>query len=578
MNTTATSTELADLRAEYDNAINELTKEGAMFELGQIEHQGRDYTIYKNAPETMLTHLDAARAFGDKDFLVYEGERYSYTEVFAAADALSNALIEQFGVGVGDRVAIAMRNYPEWIIGFLAIAYTGATIVPLNSWGQKPELEYGLTDSGAKTVLIDEQRLSYILDDLDQLQVQAIAARTSDKLLKADRVSDFQSLIKQHKGKTAPTPQVGPRDLFMMLYTSGTTGRPKGAMTSHFALSQAMYSFDVSAFACSMCNAEAVGRMLEKGFDQAGLMAVPLFHMSGLHASFLLSLRGGRKLVMMYKWDAEKAIRLIEEERLTIFTVVPAMLQEVLNSPSFDQTDTSSLFNIGAGGSATPPKVTEMVNDKVDSPYQGAGWGLTETNTSLCSFTGKAMQANPTSSGFIHPIVELQTRDDDGKVLPEGETGVFWAKSIALIDGYWNRPDANDKDFADGWFCTGDIGRIDEHGYVYLSDRAKDMVIRGGENVYPAEVEAAFFHHPAVAEVGVFGVPDDKLGEEVGAAVVFKPGMETTEQELRELVAGQLAKFKTPRYIWLRSEPLPRNPSGKILKRRLRDEYASGQD
>ncbi len=565
---------LAEHKQDYDNAIAELTKEGAMFELSEMAHKGHNYTIYKNAPDTMLPHLESGRAHGDKDFLVYEGERYTYNEVFAVADAMAHALSEDFGIGIGDRVAIAMRNYPEWIMGFLAIAYTGATAVPLNSWGQKPELEYGLTDSEAKLVIVDEQRLSYVVDDLDELGVTAIAVRSNDELLARTSVSSWSDLLTAHQGKSVPLPQVSPDDLFMMLYTSGTTGRPKGAMTTHRSLSQAMYSFDVNAYACSMCNPEAVGKMLEKGYDQAGLLAVPLFHMSGLHASFLLGLRGGRKLVMMYKWDAEKAIALIEQERLTIFSVAPAMLQEVFNSQSFDQTDTSSLFNIGAGGSATPPKVTELISQKVDSPYQGCGWGLTETNTSICSFTGKAMEANPTSAGFVHPIVELQARDEEGNVLAANEAGVLWAKTIAVIDGYWNRPDANAEDFKEGWFCTGDIGYTDELGYVYLSDRAKDMVIRGGENIYPAEVEAAFFHHPAVMEAGVFAVPDDRLGEEVGAAVVLKPGESADESELRSVVAEQLARFKVPRYIWIRDQPLPRNPSGKILKKDLREAYS----
>ncbi len=561
-------------KQEYDAAIAELTKEGAMFELDQIVREGREYTIYKNAPPTMLPHLDGARQHGDKECLVYEGERYTYAQVFEAADALANALQKDYDIAIGDRVAIAMRNYPEWIIGFIAIAYTGATAVPINSWGQRAELEYGFTDSEAKVVLIDEQRLRYVVDDLQQLELQAIAARTPDELLQRANVADYWQLLEPYRGQAAPTPDVKPDDLFMMLYTSGTTGKPKGAMTSHYALSQAMYSFDVNAYACSMCNPEAVGKMLEKGYDQASLLAVPLFHMSGIHAQLLLGLRGGRKMVMMYKWDAERAIELIEEERLTIFSVAPAMLQEVLSSPTFEQTDTSSLFNIGAGGSAVPPKVTELVNQKVDSPYQGGGWGLTETNISVSSFTGKAWAAHPTSSGFIHPIAELQARDEEGNILPPGQAGVFWVKSISLIDGYWNRPDANAEDFKDGWFCTGDIGYVDENGYVYLSDRAKDMVIRGGENIYPAEVEAAFFHHPAVSEAGVFAVPDDRLGEEVGAAVVFKEGQSASEAELREVLAGQLAHFKVPRYIWLRDEPLPRNPSGKILKKQLREEYA----
>lgn len=566
---------MTTMKQEYDAAVAELTKPGSMFEMGTMQHDGREYICFKNAPETMLGHLDIGRSHGDKEFLVYEGERYTYSEVYAAADALAAALVSDYGIGVGDRVAIAMRNYAEWVIAFLGIAYSGATIVPLNSWGQKPELEYGLSDSEAKLVIGDEQRLSYVKDDLQSMGVKAIAVRSDASLSENTNVAQWADVLDAHKGTAASAPKVSASDLFMMLYTSGTTGRPKGAMTSHRALSQAMFSFDVGAYACSMCNPEAIGSMMAKGYEQSALLAVPLFHMSGLHAGLLLGLRGGRKMVMMYKWNAEQAIDLIEQERLTMFSVVPSMLQEVLSSPKFEQTDTSSLFNIGAGGSATPPKVTELIAEKVDSPYQGCGWGLTETNTSLCSFTGKAFEQNPSSAGWLMPIVELEVRDEEGKTLAAGDTGIFWAKTIGLIDGYWNRPKDNAEDFVDGWFCTGDIGRIDEEGYVYLSDRAKDMVIRGGENVYSGEVEAAFYHHSAVAEAGVFAVPDDKLGEEVGAAVVLKPGTSATEEELRAVVAGQLAGFKVPRYIWISAEPLPRNPSGKILKKNLREHYAA---
>jgi acyl-CoA synthetase (AMP-forming)/AMP-acid ligase II len=495
--------------------------------------------------------------------------------VFAAADALANALQEDFGIGVGDRVAIAMRNYPEWIIGFLGIALSGAATIPLNSWGHKAEIEYGLTDSDAKLVLADQQRLSCICDDLDTLGVRAIAVRSNAALLANPHVFDFQKMIDDHEGKSAPAVTISPDDLAIMLYTSGTTGKPKGAMSSHIALAQGLYNFDIGIMACAMTNPEAIGHMMAKGFDQAALLALPLFHLSGLHSVFLLSLRAGREIVMMYKWDAETAVSLIEQERLTILSLVPSMLQEVMRSPSFDRTDTSSLFNVGAGGAATPPKLTAMVAEKVDNPYPGVGWGLTETNTSVSSFTGKATLHKPGSAGFLMPIMELKVRDEEGQELPQGEPGILWVKTISLIDGYWNRPDANDEDFSEGWFNTGDIGYIDEEGYVFLSDRAKDLIIRGGENIYPAEIEAICYHSPAVSEAAVFAVPDDALGEEAGACVVVRQGQDIDEQEFRDLLGSQLAKFKVPRYIWFRSEPLPRNPSGKILKKQLREQYST---
>jgi acyl-CoA synthetase (AMP-forming)/AMP-acid ligase II len=566
---------MTTIKQEYDAAVAELCKAGAPFELEQRKHKGREYTAYKNAPDTLIALLNEARAHGDKDFLVYEGERHTFAQAFAAADALANALHEDFGVGVGDRVAIAMRNYPEWIIGFLAIALSGATAVPLNSWGQKAEIEYGLTDSEAKIVLADKQRLSFICDDLDTLGVRAIAVRADAELLANQRVYDLEELIEAHAGKPVPTVSVSSDDQAIMLYTSGTTGKPKGAMTSHIALTQGLYNFDMSVMACAMTNPDAIQNMMAKGFDQAALLAVPLFHLSGLHSVFLTALRAGRKIVMMYKWDAETAVSLIEQERLTILSLVPSMLREIVSSPSFDTTDTSSLFNVGAGGAAGPPKLTATVAEKVDNPYPGAGWGLTETNTSVSSFSGKATVYRPGSAGFLAPIMELKVRDDTGQALPQGEPGVLWVKTISLIDGYWNRPEANAEDFSDGWFNTGDIGYIDNEGFVFLSDRAKDLIIRAGENIYPAEIEAVFYHHPAVQEAAVFAVPDDKLGEEAGACVVVKKGQHVDEKELRELLHTHLAKFKVPRYIWFQPEPLPRNPSGKLLKKQLRERYAS---
>jgi steroid-24-oyl-CoA synthetase len=565
---------MTTIKQEYDAAVAELCKAGAPFELERRQRKGREYTVYKNAPDTLIALLNEARAHGDKEFLVYEGERYTFAQTFAAADALANALQEEFGIGVGDRVAIAMRNYPEWIIGFLGIALSGAAAVPLNSWGQKAEIEYGLTDSEAKLVLADYQRLSLVCDDLETLGVRAIAVHADAEVLANERVYDFQKLIDAHAGEPAPTVSVSPDDLAIMLYTSGTTGKPKGAMTSHIALTQGLYNFDISVMACAMTNPDEIQSMMAKGHDQAALLAVPLFHLSGLHSVFLAALRAGRKVVMMYRWDAETAVSLIEQERLTILTLVPSMLQEIISSPSFDTADTSSLFNVGAGGAAVPPKLTAMVAEKVDNPYPGVGWGLTETNTSVSSFAGKATVSQPGSAGFLMPIMELKVRDDNGQELPQGKPGVLWVKTISLIDGYWNRPDANAEDFNDGWFNTGDIGYIDNEGFVFLSDRAKDLIIRGGENIYPAEIEAVCYHDPAVSEAAIFAVPDEALGEEPGACVVVRQGQAIDEQAFRELLGSKLAKFKVPRYIWFRSEPLPRNPSGKILKKQLREQYS----
>lgn len=552
----------------FDEAIAQLTAPGAPFETAVESYGGIPYTVIVTAANTMKDVWVAAAAHGDKEFLVYEGERWSFADMLQQAASLGQQLVQELGVQKGDRVAIAMRNYPEWMTAFIAITSVGGVAVLLNSWGQARELEFGLTDAGARVVFCDQQRLDLIVERMAALGIQAVVARPEQESL-PENARSLKSLIAGHEDAAMPDVAIAPTDNAMMMYTSGTTGNPKGALSTHRALCQAIANFEVSAMAMAMINPEAMEEMFAGGHEPTQMLAVPLFHVSGCHAVFLTAFKGGRRVVMLYKWDVARALELIEAERVTVLSAAPSMLLQVMESPLLADADVSSLFSLGGGGSATPPRVARLMDQHFPKGYPGTGWGMTETNAIGASFTGKPFEHKPGSAGFKHPGADLEVRDEQGQVLPEGSVGELWIKSPSLVKEYWKRPDANAQDFQQGWFKSGDIGYFDEDGYLFLSDRAKDMIIRGGENIYPAEVEAVLFDHPAIEEAAVFGVEDEALGEAVAAAVVAKPGGQLSEQDVRDFAASKLARFKVPQHIWLLDKPLPRNATGKVLKKDL---------
>ena len=515
--------------------------------------------------------LEAAADTG-KEYLVFEDERWTYGRVMEQAACIATWLHEHCGVRSGDRVAIAMRNYPEWMTAFIGITCLGAVVVPLNSWGQAGDLGYALADARAKAVFCDAERFDRLRGVLQDRGIRCILVRGGDGEPPPGAVA-LPSLLEQTRGAPMPSARVAPDDLAMILYTSGTTGTPKGAVSTHRALCQSIMNFECAGAAAAMINPEAMGRLQKRGHEQAQLLATPLFHVSGCHVIFLLSFRAGRKVVMMYKWNAERALELIERERITIFSGSPTMALQLLESPDFDARDTSTLFSIGVGGAATPSNVVRLIRDRLPDAYVGTGWSLTETNAAGTSLTGAPFWNKPGSAGCLHPIVDLRFRDAEGNEVGPGESGEIWIKSPTLIKEYWDRPDANATEFVDGWFRSGDIGHLDPDGYLFLSDRTKDLVIRGGENIYPAEVEAVLCDHPSVQEVAAFGLPDRRMGEQLAVAVVARPGSSVKEQEIRDFIGARLAGFKVPHFVFLREAPIPRNAAGKALKKALRDEY-----
>jgi len=603
-----------------EEANGKLLAPGEMFEMEQVEIRGVPTRVWKNCPSDLRVVLEMSRAHGDKDFLVYEDERTTFEEHFRIAAAISRTLQDRFGVSKGDRVAIVMRNLPEWAMTFWGAAAAGAVLVPLNAWWTGAELRFGLRDSSSAVVVVDAARLDRIWPHLTELpDLRAVVVTHEDRVEVAPPqdapvpVISFKELV----GEPAPDitlPDVGldPEDDATIFYTSGTTGVPKGAVGTHRNMCTNLMSLFFVNTRASMRGAHLAGDSGGKGTDaatEAGtetgaetaetaktgdtgstsnqgayLLSVPLFHATGCHSILVANAAAGNKLVMMHHWDPERALELIERERVTTFGGVPAMVMQVIDSPAFEKRDTSSVRAVAYGGAPAPPDLVRRIKEHFPVGSPSNGYGLTETSSVTTMNTGDDYVRKPDSVGPPVPICDVAVipdgfgGDEPPENRPQGPevVGELWIKGPNVVRGYWQRPEDTAVTFTRGWLHTGDVGRIDDEGFVYIVDRAKDMVIRGGENVYSVEVEAALFEHPAVADVAVIGVPHPVLGEEVGAVVVLRSGAKVTADELSRHAREHLAGFMVPTHFWFVSEPLPRNPQGKVLKRELRESLVSG--
>jgi long-chain acyl-CoA synthetase len=551
----------------YEDAAAEVTAPGQMFEVTAATVEGIDYRVFVHAPATLRDLFALARPHGDRTFLVFEDERWSFSEVMTRVDALGSLLVATYGVRRGDRVAIGMRNFPEWIMAFAAITSVGAVSVSLNAWWSADELEYGLTDSGASVLIADAERVRLTAAVCERRGIRVLAVRAGDDLAPGvDRWEDVLPL-----GNPPPEVVIDADDDATILYTSGTTGRPKGAVSTHRAITQALFGFACRAFIERTRDPERLGAV--ETTEQVFILIVPLFHVTGSVPVMLACFALGMKLVMMYRWDPERALQLIQREGVTSFVGVPTQSWDLLECPSFGDYDTSSLLSIGGGGAPAPPALVRRVASNFSGGMPQIGYGLTETNAYGPGNTGADYVNHPSSTGRATPVLEISIRDAEGLEMAIGASGEIWLKGPNLFRGYWNHPDATARALVDGWLRTGDIGRLDSDGYLYIEDRLKDMILRAGENVYSAEVEAAIYEHPAVHEAAVFGVPHPRLGEEVAAVVVVKAGSSVTADELAAHVGARLARFKVPSHIAVVSTTLPRNAAGKILKRDLRRSY-----
>jgi long-chain acyl-CoA synthetase len=553
---------------EYKSAWAALIAPGADFEITTTSVNGVNIRTYANAVPNLRDAWAATAAYADREYLVYENERLTYAEAHEHVNSLGNWLIAQ-GVQPGDRVAIAMRNYPEWMLSYWGILSVGATVVGMNAWWTGSEMLYALEDSTPNVIIADEERLATLNDIKTKLpELKIIGVRLSSA---QDGVSSWSDVI----ANPAPIPQItiDPDSDACIFYTSGTTGNPKGAQLTHRGCTSNIWSLMFAA---------ALQRVLsvQKGLIEAdaeppipsALVTTPLFHVTANNCVAHGTTLAGGKLTHMYKWDAGTALKLIEQEKISALSGVPVMAREIISHPDFDTTDTSSLMTLGGGGAQLQPDLVGKIDEQVETARPNTGYGMTETCGIITSIGADYFVDKPASCGPAMPAYETKIVDpESGVERPTGEPGELWVRGGHVIRGYLNRPEATAETIIDGWLRTGDMAREDEDGFLYIVDRIKDMVLRGGENIYCAEVESAIFDHPAVAECTVFGVEDDRLGEEVGAAIYLSPGQSASADEIREHLAEQIAKFKIPRYIWFTNEALPRNASGKFLKRELRE-------
>ncbi|HEY1221926.1 MAG TPA: AMP-binding protein, partial [Acidimicrobiales bacterium] len=522
------------------------------------------------APETLRGFFDLARGV-DETFLVYEDEEWSFEDVMREVDALGYALVHHYGIKPGDRVGIAMRNLPEWIVSFAAIISIGAVSVSLNAWWTEDELDYAINDSGLRVLIADTERVARADAPCQRAGVNILGVRLDELLPLAPGVEHWKDVV--IKGVVMPHVEITPEMDATILYTSGTTGFPKGAVSTHRAICQTIMAF----------SSGAAIQAARRGPDGDGsgqapcfILIVPLFHVTGCIPVMMSCFSWHFKLVMMYRWEPERALQLIERHQVTAFVGVPTQSWDMIESPNFAKYDTSSLTAVGGGGAPAPVKLVARVNDSFVHGRPTLGYGMTETNAYGPGNYGDDYVAHASSTGRTPTIVmDVEIRDENNRVLPRCESGEIWLKSPTLIRGYWQKPEATAEAIQKGWLRTGDLGYIDEEGFLYIEDRLKDMILRAGENVYSAEVESAIYEHPSVYEAAVFGLPDERLGEEVACAIMLKPGKHLSKAELHAHLSERLASFKIPTRVSFTDEPLPRNPAGKFLKREMPRIYFS---
>ena len=556
-----------------------LTAPGSRFEMETVEIRSVPTRVWKHAPRSLRSVLENMRAFSQRTCLVYGDERASYADFLRATSALAHALLE-LGVRRGDRVALIMRNLPEWPVALFASTSIGAIATPCNAWSSGPELEHALRDSGASLAIIDGERLERVAPHLGATQVRSVlVTRPRGEL--ALPASILQRPLTQILGevnawsrlpeRALPELELAPDDDALIFYTSGTTGKPKGAVVTHRnACSNTLTT------ACAQARA-----FLRRGQEpplpdpnapqRAMLLAVPMFHVMGCMPWLIAGLNGGQKLVLMHKWDAGQALALIERERITQAGGVPTMAWQLLEHPARSQHDLSSLESVSYGGAPAAPELVRRLRDAFPHARASNGWGMTEVTSSYASNGAEDYQARPGSCGVAAPTNDWKIMSEDGShELPRGQPGELWVKGPQVVRGYWNDPEATAHSFDQGWLKTGDIAYLDDEGFCYLVDRAKDMLIRGGENIYCVEVENALQEHPAVLDVAVVGAPHAVLGEEPVAIVQLRRGHEVSEDALRAFARERLAAFKVPVRVLWSDEPLPRNAAGKLQKQELR--------
>jgi long-chain acyl-CoA synthetase len=559
-----------------------LTAPGQRLEMDEVVIRGIKTRVWKNAPPTLRDVVQASRMYGDRTLIVYENDRVTYESFYRAVVAMANELLAR-GVKKGDRVAIIMRNLPEWPVAFYGATVIGAIVTPLNAWWTGPELEYGLVDSGTKVAIVDAERLERIAEHLVNCPAleRIYVSRYADELPNpiVHRLEDVLGQVNDWiklPDRAMPDVPLATDDDATILYTSGTTGKPKGALGTHRNMNSNIFASGSAAARNFLRRGEEVPVVDPLTAPQRSvLLSVPFFHATGCFAVLNPTLIAGGKIVLMRKWDAELAMQLIEREKINSAGGVPTIAWQLIEHPAREKYDLSSLESVAYGGAPSAPELVRKIVEVFPKSLPGNGWGMTETSATCTTHSAEDYENRPDSCGPAVPVCDLKIMDVEGtRELPIGEVGELWARGPNIVKCYWNKPEASAQTFVDGWVRTGDLARLDDEGFCFIIDRAKDMLIRGGENIYCIEVENVLYEHPAVMDAALVPVPHKTLGEEPGAVVHLKPGMHTTEEELRAFVAGKLAAFKVPVKVVFWPETLPRNANGKIMKTDLKKIFA----
>ncbi|MEO0548438.1 MAG: AMP-binding protein [Pseudomonadota bacterium] len=550
-------------------AVQHIVSTEEAFALEETDIRGITYRTFKNAPQHLRDLMATCLEHGEADFLVFEDERYSFNDFYEQTNRLAQALRHDLGVQKGDRVAIVMRNYPEYLMAMMAITAIGGVVVFLNSWWTTEELEYGFTDSEAKLAFVDTQRADAMQPFVDQMGIRRIMVRSDV----TDGTIGYQDLLARSPSADLPDTEIHTDDDMAVMYTSGSTGHPKGVVQTHRGAISAVMSWLIGVRIAEVLGTAPEPPADENGepYQTSGLITTPMFHVSATHACFLVGLASGAKIIMMYKWNAREAVELIEREKVSRFFGVPTMSADLIQAADEMGSSLTTLRSVEAGGAKRPAAQVGKIAKAVPHAQPSTGFGMTETNALGIGMRGQDYIDRPGATGRLYPpLQDMMIVDDKGAEVANGTVGELIIKSPANMRCYLNKPEATAETLKDGWLYTGDLAMVDDEGIVTIVDRKKDMIIRGGENISCLEVDAALHMHPDVAEAAVFSVPHERLGEVVGAGVMLKPGKTLSEDAFKAFLQPHLASFKVPEQIWFLSEPLPRGGTEKTDRRALR--------
>ena len=529
--------------------------------------RGVTYKTFKNIPGTVPALMAAGMAQhgdGAADYLLYEGERWTYGDFCTEVQRVANVLHSTFGVGKGHRVAIAMRNYPELMTLVLAISSTGATVVFVNAWWTTEELDYALRDSEAKLVFADGPRTERLLPLVDDLSLTLVGVRDGEGMA-AHAYTPLQTAASD----TPLDANIDTDDDFAVMFSSGTTGHPKGVVQTHRSAVSAVFSWLMQAVVVPLVTPPEEGA--PDPLRPSALVVTPLFHVTATHPLFLLSLPAGAHITLMRKWDAEEAMRLIQAEKITRFLGVPTQSAELMHAARSAGVALDTLDYLGSGGAKRPGAQVAQLAESFPNAGIATGWGMTETNALGIGMIGDDYVKRPESAGKLHPpLQELRLLDESGSDVALGELGEITVKSPANMRCYLNKPEETAETLQDGWLRTGDLAVMDEEGFITILDRKKNIIIRGGENIACLDVEGALHRLPDVIEACAFSVPDERLGEVVGACVELRHGATLSKDEMAAALEGHIAKFKTPEYLWTQHAPLMRGATDKLDRRGVR--------